>query len=59
MSQRVPAIMLTTAAPMNTPGQSRLPRTNSAASAIPVGGQTSAAKPATAANAKPIRPATT
>jgi hypothetical protein len=43
---------------MKTPGQTRYPNITRAASAIPVGGQTRVAKPATASIMRPSRAAT-
>src|SRR5947208_13638916 len=53
-----PATRLTQRAPANTPGQRRKPKSHRAASAMPVGGQTSVAKPATASRRSPSRAVT-
>src|SRR5207237_1250509 len=53
-----PATRLTQRAPANTPGQRRKPKSHRVASAMPVGGQTSVAKPATASRRSPSRAVT-
>ena len=50
--------MLVMLAPIRIPGQSRGPKISSAARAMPVGGHTSVAKPATGSNVRPRRAAT-
>src|SRR5439155_21956005 len=51
--QRRARVEVDGSAPANTPGHRRRPKTHSATSAIPVGGQTSVAKPATASISSP------
>jgi hypothetical protein len=51
--------MFVTLAPMRIPGQSRRPKISSAARAMPVGGHTSVANPATGLNVRPSFAATT
>ena len=51
----MPVVTLTTNAASETAGQSRVPRRTSAARAIPVGGHTVVAMPASASNDSPNR----
>ena len=53
--KEAPLHALATTAPSITAGQTRTPPTSSAASAIPVGGQTSVANPLTGASVRPSR----
>jgi hypothetical protein len=56
--KEAPAIRFTQAAPRRMPGHSRLPKRRSAASAMPVGGQTRVANPLTASSSRPNRAVT-
>ena len=52
-----PVQRFTAKAPRKTAGQSRYPKRSRAASAMPVGAQTSVAKPAMASSIRPVRAA--
>jgi hypothetical protein len=57
-SEGAPVSMFATSAPIKIPGHMRRPARSTAASAIPVGGQTSDANPETASSRSPTRAAT-
>src|SRR5438105_4544386 len=59
VSHGAPVRMLATTAPMKTPGHRAYPPTSTAARAIPLGGQTNAAKPEIASILSPTRAART